>query len=186
VIQRTDLQGAACAFEWTGSWYEANVVADPFGSEVLDAALARRVARALHRYRRIGHDVAVEGACYVPLAITIAVCVRPDFLVAHVETELRDRFSAGLRRDGTPGYFHPDRLRLGEPVHASRIVAEAQAVTGVAHVEVVQLARMGAIDDSGAVASGVLRLAVREIAQVDGDPDYPEHGAIRFTMGGGR
>ena len=180
------LQGAACAFEWTGSWYEANVVVDPLGDETLDPALARRIARALHRYRRIGHDVAVEGARYVPLTITVAVCVRPDFLIAHVEAELRDRFCAGLRRDGTPGYFHPDRLRLGEPVHASRIVAEAQAVTGVAHVEVVQLARMDAVDDSDAVASGMLRLVAREIAQVDGEPDYPEHGAIRFTMGGGR
>jgi hypothetical protein len=180
------LQGAGCALEWTGSWYEANVVVDPFGSEALDPALAARVTASLHRYRRIGHDLAIDAARYVPLSIVVNVCVLPDFLRAHVEAELRDRFSAGLRRDGTPGYFHPDRLRLGEPVYASRIVADVQAVVGVAHAEVSVLARMDAIDEVDAVASGVLALAAREIAQVDGDPDYPEHGNISFEMGGGR
>jgi len=180
------LQGAGCAFEWTGSWYEANVVVDPLDTERLDPALAARIARDLHRFRRIGHDLAVDGARYVPLAITVAVCVQPDFLVAHVEAELRDRFGSGLRRDGTRAWFHPDRLRLGEAVYASRIVAEVQSVTGVAHAEVVELARMDPVDASDAVAAGVLVLAAREIAQVDGDADYPDRGSIRFVMGGGR
>ena len=180
------LQGAGCALEWTGSWYEANVAVDPFGKETLDATLARCVAKSLYRYRRIGHDVAVEAARYVPLSIIVNVCVQPDFLTAHVEAELRDRFSADLRHDGTPGYFHPDRLRLGDPVYVSRIVAEVQAVVGVAHAEVKTLARMDAADDDDAIARGVLAMASREIAQVDGDPDYPEHGNISFVMGGGR
>jgi hypothetical protein len=179
-------QGAGCALEWTGSWYEANVVVDPLGSETLDAALARKVAGALHRYRRIGHDVAVEAARYVPLTIVVKVCVLPDFLKAHVEAELRNRFTAGLRGDGLPGFFHPDRLHLGEAVYASRIVAEAQAVVGVAHAEIATLARMDALVTDDAIATGVLPMAVREIAQVDGDPDYSEHGNITFVMGGGR
>jgi predicted phage baseplate assembly protein len=180
------LQGAGCAFEWTGSWYEANVVVDPLGGETLDPMLARRVAASLYRYRRIGHDLAIDAARYVPLTIVVNVCVLPDFLTAHVEAELRDRFSSGLRRDGTPGYFHPDRLHLGDPVYVSRIVAEVQSVIGVAHAEVKTLARMDAADDAAAIASGVLAMAAREIAQVDGDPDYPEHGNITFVMGGGR
>jgi hypothetical protein len=158
---------------------------DPLGRENLPAGLARRIRAQLERYRRIGHDVEVHAARYVPLQIALFVCVLPGFLVAHVEAELRDRFSAGLRRDGTPGFFHPDRLKLGAPVFASALLAEAQSIAGVAHVEVTCLVRAENPAD-GVPDDGVLHLAAREIAQVDNDPDHPDHGSIRFTLGGGR
>ncbi len=179
------LQGAAAALEWSGSWYAADVAVDPLGREDLAGGLARRIRAQLERYRRIGHDVEVHAAGYVPLRIALNVCVRPDFLVAHVEAALRDRFSSGLRRDGTPGFFHPDRLKLGAPVFVSALLAEAQAITGVAHVEVSCLARADDPAD-GVPADGVLHLAARDIARVDNDPDHPDHGSIRFTLGGGR
>jgi len=183
--QAPELQGAAAALEWSGSWYAVDVMVDPLGRENLPSALARRIRTQLERYRRIGHDVEVHAACYVPLRIALFVCVLPDFLVAHVEAELRDRFGAGLRRDGTPGFFHPDRLRLGAPVFASALLAEAQSIAGVAHVEVTTLARAEGGGD-GVPDDGVLHLAAREIAQVDNDPDHPDHGSISFDMGGGR
>lgn len=180
-----ELQGAAAALAWSGSWYAADVAVDPLGREDLPAGLARRIRAQLERYRRIGHDVEVHAARYVPLRIALNVCVRPDFLVAHVEAQLRDRFGAGLRRDGTPGFFHPDRLKLGAPVFVSALLAEAQAITGVAHVEVSCLVRADDPADS-VPADGVLHLAARDIAQVDNDPDHPDHGSIAFTLGGGR
>ena len=181
-----ELQGAAAALEWSGSWYAADVVVDPLGRESLPTGLAHRIKAQLERYRRIGHDVAVSGACYVPLLIELHVCVLPDFLMAHVEAELDDRFGAGLRRDGTPAFFHPDRLRLGAPVFASALLAEAQSITGVAHVEVTTLARADGGHSGDVPADGVLHLAAREIAQADNDPDHPDHGSIAFTLGGGR
>jgi hypothetical protein len=181
-----ELQGATAALEWSGSWYAADVVVDPLGRESLPAGLAQRITAQLERYRRIGHDVAVSGASYVPLRVELFVCVLPDFLLAHVEAELRDRFSAGPRRDGTPGFFHPDRLRLGAPVFASALLAEAQSITGVAHVEITTLARADIAQTGDVPADGVLHLAAREIAQVDNDPDHPDHGSIAFTLGGGR
>jgi hypothetical protein len=181
----SELQCAAAALEWSGSWYAADVALDPLGREDLPAGLARRIRAQLERYRRIGHDVEVHAARYVPLRIALFVCVRPDFLVAHVESALRDRFSSGLRRDGTPGFFHPDRLKLGAPVFASALLAEAQAIAGVSHVEVSCLARADDATDS-VPDDGVLRLAARDIARVDNDPDHPDHGSIRFTLGGGR
>jgi len=181
-----ELQGAACTLEWTGSWYEANVVADPRESEKLEESLATRIANGLEPYRRIGHDVAVEAACYVPLKIELDVCVLPEFLKAHVEAELMDRFGSRLRRDGKPGFFHPDRLKLGQPVLASALMAEAQSVIGVAHVELRTLDRLEGWASGFVPDDGVLKMASREIAQVDGDPDYPDHGSIWFFMGGGR
>jgi hypothetical protein len=180
------LQGAACTMAWNGSWYEADVVVDPLGRDTLPPALARRVWADLQPYRRIGHDVAVLAARYVPLRITLFVCVLPDFLTAHVEAALIQRFSAGLRSDGTPGFFHPDRLRLGAPVSVSALMAEAQSVVGVAHVEVRALMRMDDSDVDDAPDDGLLHLAATEIAQVDNDPDHPDHGSIAFIMGGGR
>jgi hypothetical protein len=181
-----ELQGATATLAWSGSWYAADVVVDPLGRENLPAGLAHRIAAQLQRYRRVGHDVAVGGARYVPLQIALFVCVLPGFLVAHVEAELRDRFSAGLRRDGTPGFFHPDRLRLGAPVFASALLAEAQSIVGVAHAELTTLARADLARSGDMPADGVLHLAAREIAQVDNDPDHPDHGSIAFTLGGGR
>ena len=35
-------------------------------------------------------------------------------------------------------------------------------------------------------SDGVLHIAAREIAQLDSDPDHPDHGSISFNMGGGR
>ncbi len=180
------VQGAAATLAWTGSGYSADVVLDPLGTEDLTAALAQTVAQQLARCRRIGHDVAVHAACYVPLTIGLLVCVLPEFLRAHVAAELADRFTAGLRADGKPGCFHPDRLTLGAPVYASALLAEAQAVPGVAHVELTTLRRL---DDPLAPAvppDGVLHLGRREIAQVDGDPDHPDHGSLHCTLGGGR
>ncbi|MEP6899852.1 MAG: putative baseplate assembly protein [Rhodanobacter sp.] len=181
-----ELQGATASLAWNGSGYVAEVVVDPLGRETLPAGLAHRVAAQLNRYRRIGHDIAVRSARYVPLQIELFVCVLPEFLRAHVEAELRNRFSAGLRSDGMPGFFHPDRLRLGAPVFVSALLAEAQSITGVAHVELVTLARADSGQTGEVPVDGVLHLAASDIAQVDNDPDHPDHGSIAYTLGGGR
>ncbi|RAO78109.1 putative baseplate assembly protein [Dyella jiangningensis] len=180
------LQGASCQLAWTGGWYEADVVVDPRGAESLAPALAAKVKRDLWPYRRIGHDLAVLAARYVPLLIELRVCVLPDFLVAHVKADLLDRFTAGLRSDGVPGFFHPDCLLLGSPVYASALIAEAQAVAGVAHVELITLAREEGGVSGDVPADGVLHLASMEIAQIDSSPDHPDRGSITFIMGGGR
>jgi len=184
--QAPELQGAAARLDWSGSWYEADVAVDPRGRETLPPGLALRLAADLERYRRIGHDLAVRAARYVPLRVELFVCVLPDFLLAHVRAELVDRFGAGLRQDGMPGFFHPDRLSLGSPVFASALIAEAQAITGVAHVELRTLARLHGGRPGEVPADGVLELAAREIAQLDNDPDHPDRGILAFTLGGGR
>jgi hypothetical protein len=180
------IQDAACQLAWAGSWFEADVVLDPQGRDSLDPAMATAVKRALWPYRRIGHDLAVLGARYVPLIVELSVCVLPEFLLAHVKAELTHRFSAGHRSDGQPGFFHPDRLVLGGPVLESALIAEAQAVTGVAHVEVITLARADGGRSGDVPADGELHMASVEIAQVDNDPDHPDHGRMVLTMRGGR
>jgi predicted phage baseplate assembly protein len=179
------LQRAAARLRWTGSWYEAEVAVDPLGTEDADERLLEQVAEGLFRYRRIGHDLVVQSARYVPLLLELRVCVLPHFLRGHVQAAVQDAFSSRLLPDGSRGFFHPDNLTFGEAVDVSRIVALAQSIPGVQNVQVLRLERFGD-GDHGALAQGYLPLGPEEIARLDGDPVFPENGQLLLRMGGGR
>jgi len=181
----TAVQRAAGSLRWTGSWYEAHVTVDPFGTDDERRPLIGSVAADLYRYRRIGHDLSVRPAQYVPLDIELTVCVKPHYLRGQVEGALLDAFSARRLPDGRLGFFHPDRLTFGQDIFLSGLVATAQAVAGVESVQVTRLQRrFGPVGDE--LGSGVLELGPEEIAQVDNDPSFPEHGRFSLVMRGGR
>jgi hypothetical protein len=179
------VQRAAAALRWTGSWYEALVTVDPAGTEDASQALLTEIATSLERYRRIGHDLVVAPARYVPLDVELTICVLPHYLRGHVEAALLDVFSNAVSPRGEKGFFHPDNLTFGEGIYASALVAAAQAVPGVQSVEVTRLERYfeGPNDE---VQDGVLALGPLEIARLDNDPSVPENGRLILTMGGGR
>ncbi|MEK6374876.1 MAG: putative baseplate assembly protein [Acidobacteriota bacterium] len=178
-------RAAAPPLQWTGSWFEAQVAIDPLRSEELDDALGQEIAGYLERYRRIGHDVRVLPARYVPLNVALEVCVLPHYLRAHVERELLDLFSNRELPGGRRGFFHPDNLTFGEGVYLSRIVAAAQAVTGVESVKVTLLQRLFE-QPHGELENGVLPLGTLEVARLDNDRAFPEHGTLAIDVGGGR
>ena len=188
------VQRAAAELRWMGSWYEAHVAIDPWGTETADAALLDAVAAYLFKYRRMGHDLAVVPAKYVPIEVSMEVCVLPDHARGAVKAELLKVFSNRRYADGTLGFFHPDRLTFGEGVYVSRLITAAQQVTGVDTVRLLKLVRL----DQSAVPrlatagttprvpdSGVLTMAATEIAQLDNDPSFPENGKLEFILRGG-
>ena len=182
------LQRASARLAWTGSWYEADVALDPLDSLGADAAapaLFDAVAAQLHRYRRIGHDLHVLAAVYVPIQLTLAVCALPGFERGHVKAALLARFGRGVSALGERGFFHPDALSFGEAVFLSRIVAAAQAVAGVECVTVTEFHRRFAAPNHE-IDNGVLPLAANEIAQLDNDPNHPERGQLQIAVSGGR
>jgi predicted phage baseplate assembly protein len=179
------LQRAAAELRWTGSWYEAHVALDPAGTETLEKSLVRTVTRDLRRVRRLGHDLRVGPAEYVPLEIVMQVCVLPGYQRAHVEAALLDVFGTGTAASGQPGFFSPDNLTFGTPVSVSKLVAAAASVTGVQSAQVTTLQRLGQGDD-GELAAGVLTTGPLQIPQLDNDPRHPEHGVLQLVMGGGR
>ncbi len=181
----TALQGASAQLAWTGSWYEADVSVDPLLIEVADKVLLDRVEGKLHRYRRMGHDLRVQSAVYVPIELEIAVCARPGYDRGHVKAALLARFSNRLNCDGSRGYFHPDNLQLGEDLFLSPIIAAAQAIAGVQSVTVKTLQRLFE-PANHEIANGILPIANNEIAQLDNDPDFPERGQLKISVGGGR
>jgi predicted phage baseplate assembly protein len=185
------LQGAAAELIWTGSWYDARVRLDPYRAEDASSAMQEAVREDLERYRRMGHDLRVTAAHYVPLAITLRVCVKPGYQQAHVLAGLIQAFGPRVLPNGKLGFFHPDNLRFGQSVDASQIVAAAQAVPGVLWSRVTRLERLGE-GDMGELAKGFLSIAPSEIARVDNAggvgfrPGFPEDGSIAFEMEGGR
>lgn len=179
------LQRAAAALRWTGSWYEALVTVDPYGGEEASGELIDQLSAYLYRFRRMGHDLSVQKARYVPLDITLTVCVKAHYLRGHVEAELRDVLSNRILPDGRRGFFHPDNLSFGEGIYLSRIVAAAQAVEGVESVTVDTLQR-SFLGPNHEIENGLLPLGPMEIAQLDNDPNYPENGRLVLNMGGGR
>ena len=184
------IQRAAAQLSWTGSWYEARVALDVYGAESASPAVCNDILALLHRYRRMGHDLAVVPARYVPLEVALLVCVQQNFLRGHVEKALTEIFGNARLSDGRLGFFHPDRLSFGSSIYASEIIALAQAVEGVESVRLATLQRVNEVasveQGPRELAQGVLKLASWEIPQLDNDPDFPEHGKFTITLRGGR
>jgi hypothetical protein len=180
-----DVQRAAAALAWTGSWYEADVAIDPLGQEHATPDLLEEITDDLERVRRMGHDLHLLPAEYVPIDLMLEVCVGANYQRAHVKAELLDVFSNRRLSGGRRGFFHVDELSFGEGVFLSQIVAAAQAVTGVVSVRVVRLQRLYEAPNRE-IANGVLPLAPNEIARLDNDPNYPEHGKLEIAVRGGR
>jgi len=179
------IQRAAAALHWTGSWVEASVAIDPKGGEEFVQSLRDDIERYLGQYRRMGHDLRITEARYVPLEIELRICVLPHYLRGFVEASLLDVFSNRLLPDGRRGLFHPDNLTFGDDIYLSTLIAAARAVTGVEDVQVIVFKRLFE-SPNHEIENGVLPLNEFEIAQLDSDPNYPERGKLTLRMSGGR
>jgi len=170
------VQRAAATFRWTGSWHTVFVTVDRLGGAEVTEEFENELRAHLERYRMAGYDLEVDGPRYVALDVGVHVCVHPDHFRAAVARDVR-RALADL--------FRPDNLTFGQPVYLSPIYAAAQAVPGVASVDVHTLARRGQ-PSAPTLAAGVLVLDRLEIARLDNDPSFPERGVLSLTVGGGK
>jgi hypothetical protein len=179
------VQRAAASLRWNGSWYEAQVAVDQLGRIEAEPSLLAEVKTRLYPYRRIGHDLYIRAARLVPLDIKLDVCIRSEYLRGHVKAALLDVFSNRRRRDGGLGFFHPDNLSFGGSIYLSQLVATAMAVPGVESAVVTRMQRYGELPRFE-IRDGVLSLEPLEVAQLENDPSFPEHGRLELTIGGGR
>ncbi|MYM90998.1 putative baseplate assembly protein [Rugamonas sp. FT82W] len=182
------IQGAYAELVWSGSWYEAAVALDRYASAADDPLLETQTQERLQMVRRIGHDLRLLPALRVPLRIAMDICVAPGAIRAEVKRALSDALSNRRLADGKLGLFHEDRLQFGQDIRASVLVALAQQTEGVAHVTMVAFARADAAtaDAQRTLADGLLPIAADEIAQLDGNPDFPERGTLTLNVRGGR
>jgi predicted phage baseplate assembly protein len=179
------VQRAAATFRWTGSWYTVFLTVDRKGGGEVDAAYAQTIRDHVERYRMAGYDLQVDGPRYVPLEVSMTVCVLPDYFRADVGAALRQVFGRGWLPDGSRALFHPDNFTFGQPVYLSTLYEAAQAVQGVASVAIDTFQRLR-FPDSKPLDEGVLTLDRLEIARLDNDPNFPERGVLTLSLGGGK
>jgi hypothetical protein len=179
------VQRAAATFRWTGSWRTVFITVDPAGTEIVNNKVVAAVEDQVERYRMAGYDLQVDGPHYVSLEIDMHVSVKPDYFRSDVEAALLDLFSNRDLPDAGSGLFHPGNFTFGQPVYLSPLYAAAQAAEGVASVHITKFQRQGNPDPKP-LDDGVLELGRLEIARLDNDPNHPERGVFRLTLGGGK
>lgn len=183
--RRPDVQRAAATFRWTGSWYTVFVTPDRFDGGDVDAGFVERLRRHLEPFRMAGYDLDIKPPRYVPLELTLHICVRPDYFRADVVHAVEQVLSSNVLPDGRLGIFHPDNFSFGEPVYLSRIVAAAQAVEGVDAVIPEQFQRL-VNPNTTSLDDGVIGIGSLEIAQLANNPNFRERGQLTLNAGGGK
>ncbi len=174
----SEVQRAAAVMRRTGAATEVQVAIDPLGGDAPAPDLLRAIAGHLEAYRRIGHDLRVVAARQVPLVVGLMVCVVPE--------RRREPVAAAVRRAlGPAGLFAADSWTFGDSIAASRIVATAQAIDGVAHVTLTRLERQFGGSD-GAIDHGVLRLGAQDVPLLADDRNRPGAGSLILDIRGGR
>ncbi len=178
------IQRAVAQVRWTGSWHTVFITADPVAganATQIDAALPGE----LEPYRMAGVDLDVSEPHYVSLEIALHVCMQNDYFRSDVAQRLYA--SLGNRRlaGGGVGLFYADNYTFGQSVYLSQIYQAARAVPGVAAVQVTTFQRQGT-DDGTFLITGELPIGPFEIARLDNDPDFPEHGVLRLDLHGGK
>jgi hypothetical protein len=185
------VRNAIARFRWTGSWHTVFIAIDPPGGRAT-SDLLREVADHVAGFALAGYDVRIAPPRDAPLDIQIEVCVDRGHFREDVGEAVADVLTSGRRRDGAPGFFHPDRFTFGQPLHISRLYATVAAVEGVESVVATRFAPLTS-DDAEAerrtrdnLADGAIRIAPMRILRLDNDPDFPENGLLRIELGGGK
>jgi predicted phage baseplate assembly protein len=197
LAERDDrVQRAAASLAWTGTGYEVRVAVDlldgavprslsPDEAEAETRLIYEEIEEDLLAARRMGHDVRVGAPQWVPVDLELFVCLQAHALPSPVGAALRAALGNATGPGGQRGLFHPDVLTFGTGMPASRVIEVARAVTGVASVRLVRLARhfdpYPALPDGGVLTCGPL-----EVLRLDNDPDFPENGRLTLDFGGGQ
>jgi hypothetical protein len=185
LARQPSVQRAAARLRWTGSWHTHFLAVDQLAGERLSEARETTLREAVEPFRLAGHDVEFDDPVYVSLEFELEVCVADDFFRSDVEARLLDVLSDRRLPDGRLGMFHPDRLSFGQTFYMSPVLAAVHLVAGVASASFSRFGRQGSLDGA-AIASGRIELRQTEIARLENDPNWPEHGVLRLKMLGGK
>ena len=177
------VHAAFASYAWTGSWRTVRVCVEPEGSFTLTETLRAAVEQRLEALHLIGEDLEIRAPEYVPLKITIRLCVSPDYWVEQVAPIVIQAFSDGYTSAGAPAFFNPSRWTFGQPLYASQIAGVLQSIEGVEHVISIRLAQWRR---PWVWSSEVMTVEPNQIIEVRSDPNEIEAGWIDFDFEGGR
>jgi Baseplate J-like protein len=176
---------AAASLRWTGSWYTAFIAVEPNGGGNLTPTLAKTLKQSLERYRMAGQDLVLDSPQYVSLEIELTVCVDPYYFNSQVQAALAQVLSNRILPNGQKGVFYPDNFTFGQTVYLSPIYAAARSIAGVVSVSATTFQPQG-VNTNQYLNAGEIPLAPLQVARLDNDPSYPNHGQLTLNMEGGK
>jgi hypothetical protein len=179
------VQRAAATLRWTGSWHTVFITVDRDGGVPLDKNYRAGLNQHAERYRMAGHDLEFNDPIFVSLEIELLVCVKADYFRSDVRKGLLTMLSNRTLANGRKGIFHPDNWSFGQTVYLGPIYAAAHDVAGINSVQVMQFTRQGS-KDRQPLEDGFIKLGRLEVARLDNDSNFPEHGVLRLQLYGGK
>jgi hypothetical protein len=183
--QNSSIDQAVATLRWTGSWYTVFIAAEPQGGGNLTPTLRTTVQTNLEQFRLVGQDLELESPQYVSLEIELTVTVDPTYFQANVEQSLLAVLGNRLLPNGQKGLFYPDNFTFGQTVYLSPVYAAARSVAGVVSVVATTFQLQGTTS-AQYLAAGAIRLGSLQIARLENDPSYPDHGQLTLIMEGGK
>ena len=176
-----EVRQANAVIRWTGSWYTVFLVVERAGGMAIDDAFKQELHQYMEHFCMAGGDLVIVEPIYVPLEIAMTVCIQSNYLPGDVKEALLKVFSNRLWPDGVKGMFYTDNYTFGQTIYLNDFLLAASTVPGVASVkEITKFQRQG-VPGSG-LKDGEITLDWREIARLDNDPHYPEHGLLYINV----
>ena len=184
---------AVASLRWTGSWYTVFIAAEPQGNSQnngqtggqLTVAQQKNVQGTVESYRLAGQDLQLDSPQYVSLEITLQICVDPNYFERDVQQALLQVLGSQTLPTGQTGFFASANFTFGQTVYLSPIYAAARAVPGVVTVVATTFQIQG-VSNTTYLASGEIPLGPLQVARLENNPSYPDHGQLTLVMEGGK
>jgi predicted phage baseplate assembly protein len=183
------VRNAVATQRWTGSWYTVFIAAEPqpaaqlTGAQTggtLTAVQQKSVQATVEALRLAGEDLQLGSPQYVSLQIALTVCVDPTYFNLKVQQALMQVLGSG-----PGGLFDPANFTFGQTIYLSPIYQAARAVPGVNAVTATAFTMQG-VTDTSFLASGEIPLGPLQIARLENNPSFPDHGQLTLVMEGGK
>jgi len=183
------VRNAVASQRWTGSWYTVFIAAEPQPSSqsgraqtggTLTAAQQKSVSATVNSFRLAGEDIHLDSPQYVSLEIVLSICVGPDYFNLKVQQAVNQALGSS---EG--GFFNSANFTFGQNVYLSPIYAAARSVPGVTAVTATTFQIQG-VSDNTYLAIGEIPLGPLQIARLENNPSFPDHGQLTLNMEGGK
>ena len=185
----SQVQRAVAQFRWTGSWHTVFIRVDPKGANEITPELREDLVRHLNAFAMTGYDLEIIEPIYIPLELSLKICVEPGYFPADVEQTVLEVLSNRKLSDGRLGFFHPDQFTFGQSLYISKIYAAVESVAGVQSAAITGLHRQYAMaadaETDANLARGYIDTGEFAVVRLDNDPDFPENGILHLTLLGG-
>jgi hypothetical protein len=180
---------AVAQFRWTGSWQTVFIRVDPRGTTGITPELRADLVRHVSAFTMTGYDLEIIAPIYIPLELSLEICVEPGYFPSDVERGVREVLSNRPLPGGRLGFFHPDQFTFGQRLYISKIYAAVETLKGVQSATIIGLHRQYAIEAQAEteanLARGYIEIGEFAVGRLDNDPDFPENGILHLTMLGG-